>query len=143
MSDDTSERSEDALADQFEQERAELAAKIHKAMLSSYIGPPPPMLRGDADRAVGAVITAGWVPGPMARTVSRNPSDDPRLADDRDIVYRVEMTNETVHRWTGSANLVSQNVRIGSGPMVLLADDGTLLPFAQVVTMEPLPGPRP
>jgi hypothetical protein len=32
-------------------------------MTSSYIGPPRPMLLGDAERAVAAVITAGWIPG--------------------------------------------------------------------------------
>lgn len=53
---------EDALAEQFEQERTDLAAKIQKAMTSSYIGPPRPMLLGDADRAVVAVVSAGWVP---------------------------------------------------------------------------------
>lgn len=53
---------EDELEQQYAAERAELAMKIHRAMTSSYIGPPRPMLLGDADRAVAAVILAGWVP---------------------------------------------------------------------------------
>lgn len=53
---------EDQLEQQYAAERADLAEKIHRAMTSSYIGPPRPMLLGDADRAVAAVILAGWVP---------------------------------------------------------------------------------
>lgn len=53
----------DPRADLYAAERADLTAKVHKAMTSSYIGPPRPMLLGDADRAVAAVITAGWIPG--------------------------------------------------------------------------------
>ena len=53
----------DPRIEQYAAERADLATKVHKAMLSSYIGPPRPMLLGDADRAVAAVVTAGWRPG--------------------------------------------------------------------------------
>lgn len=53
----------DPRADQYAAERQALVDRVHKAMLSSYIGPPRPMLLGDADRAVAAVVTAGWRPG--------------------------------------------------------------------------------
>lgn len=47
---------------QFERERAEAAELAHRAMLTSYIGKPPPILRGDADRMVAALLKAGWTP---------------------------------------------------------------------------------
>ncbi|WP_143051048.1 hypothetical protein [Amycolatopsis pretoriensis] len=31
-------------------------------MSTSYIGAPPPGLRGDADRMVAALLAAGWTP---------------------------------------------------------------------------------
>lgn len=49
-------------ADDHEAQRDELAAKILKRMRSSYIGAQPPGLRGDAERAVWAVIHEGWQP---------------------------------------------------------------------------------
>jgi hypothetical protein len=49
-------------ADDHEAQREALAAAIHKRMRSSYIGAPPPLLRGDAERAVWAVIHEGWSP---------------------------------------------------------------------------------
>lgn len=39
-----------------------MADAMHKRMTSSYIGAPPPGLRGDAERAVWAVIHEGWQP---------------------------------------------------------------------------------
>ncbi|WP_037355477.1 hypothetical protein [Amycolatopsis orientalis] len=58
---------------QYERERAEAIEIAHKAMTTSYIGAPPPGLRGDADRMVAALIKAGWTP-PQADEV-------PRVAD--------------------------------------------------------------
>lgn len=53
---------------QYEAERAAAVEIAHKAMLSSYIGPPP-KLRGDAERMVTALILAGWTPpGTGSRT---------------------------------------------------------------------------
>lgn len=49
-------------AEDHEAQREALAAAIHKRMTSSYIGAPPPKLRGDAERAVWAVIHEGWQP---------------------------------------------------------------------------------
>lgn len=49
-------------AEAHEAQRDELAAKILKRMRSSYIGAQPPGLRGDAERAVWAVIHEGWQP---------------------------------------------------------------------------------
>lgn len=46
---------------QYEAERAEAIELAHKAMSSSYIGPPP-KLRGDAERMVAALLKAGWTP---------------------------------------------------------------------------------
>lgn len=54
--------SEDRRIDQYERERAAAIVVAHKAMASSYIGAPPPDLRGDADRMVGALLKAGWTP---------------------------------------------------------------------------------
>ena len=51
-------------AEDHEREREKLADAIHKRMVSSYIGAPPPKLRGDAERAVWAVIHEGWQPPP-------------------------------------------------------------------------------
>lgn len=53
---------EDSRIAQFEQEREEAIAAAHKAMSSSYIGKPPPNLRGDADRMVAALLKLGWTP---------------------------------------------------------------------------------
>ncbi|WP_290055651.1 hypothetical protein [Amycolatopsis solani] len=47
---------------QYERERAEAVELAHRAMLTSYIGAPPPGLRGDADRMVAALLKAGWTP---------------------------------------------------------------------------------
>jgi len=47
---------------EFERERADAIEIAHKAMTSSYIGAPPPGLRGDADRMVAALLKAGWTP---------------------------------------------------------------------------------
>jgi hypothetical protein len=49
-------------AEDHEAQREALADAIHKRMTSSYIGAPPPRLRGDAERAVWAVIHEGWQP---------------------------------------------------------------------------------
>lgn len=49
-------------AEDHEAQREALAAAMHKRMTSSYIGAPPPKLRGDAERAVWAVIHEGWQP---------------------------------------------------------------------------------
>ena len=45
----------------YEQEYAAGVEIAHKAMISSYIGPPP-KLRGDAERMVAALLVAGWTP---------------------------------------------------------------------------------
>jgi hypothetical protein len=47
---------------QFEQERNEAIHIVHQAMNASYLGPPRPLLLGDAERAVTALILAGWTP---------------------------------------------------------------------------------
>lgn len=47
---------------QYERERAEAVEIAHRAMATSYIGAPPPGLRGDADRMVAALLAAGWTP---------------------------------------------------------------------------------
>jgi hypothetical protein len=49
-------------AEDHEAQREALADAIHKRMTSSYIGAPPPKLRGDAERAVWAVIHERWQP---------------------------------------------------------------------------------
>jgi hypothetical protein len=46
----------------YEQERNELAAAIVKAVQGQYIGKPPPLLTGWQERAVSAVLAAGWLP---------------------------------------------------------------------------------
>lgn len=48
--------------DRYAAERAELAAAIHKKVNSSSISRSVPYLLGDADRAVTAVVEAGWRP---------------------------------------------------------------------------------
>lgn len=53
---------EDPRIEQYERERAEAIDIAHRAMRSSYIGAPPPGLRGDADRMVAALLAAGWTP---------------------------------------------------------------------------------
>jgi len=53
---------EDPRIEQYERERAEAIDIAHRAMATSYIGAPPPGLRGDADRMVAALLAAGWVP---------------------------------------------------------------------------------
>lgn len=55
-------------AEDHEAQREALADAIHKRMTSSYIGAPPPKLRGDAERAVWAVIHEGWQP-PVTETL--------------------------------------------------------------------------
>lgn len=52
---------DDPRIEQYERERADAIEIAHKAMTSSYIGPPP-KLRGDAERMVAALIKAGWTP---------------------------------------------------------------------------------
>jgi len=47
---------------QYERERAGAVELAHRAMATSYIGTPPPGLRGDADRMVAALLKAGWTP---------------------------------------------------------------------------------
>lgn len=77
-------------------------------------------------------------------TEGRNPSMDPRLADDRDITYWVDMTDGKTHRWTGTSELVNQvSAKARSGPMLLVADDNELLNFAHVIRMKPMPGQLP
>jgi len=49
-------------AEDHEAQREALAAAMLKRMTSSYIGAPPPALRGDAERAVWAVVWEGWQP---------------------------------------------------------------------------------
>lgn len=46
----------------YEREREELAAAIIKAVNGQYIGKPPPLLTGWPERAVSAVLAAGWLP---------------------------------------------------------------------------------
>ena len=46
----------------YERERAAAVELAHRAMLTSYIGSPPPGLRGDADRMVAALLKDGWTP---------------------------------------------------------------------------------
>lgn len=46
----------------YEREREELAAAIIKAVNGQYIGKPPPLLTGWQERAVSAVLAAGWLP---------------------------------------------------------------------------------
>ena len=48
--------------DRYAAERLELAAAIHKKVNSSSISRSVPYLLGDADRAVTAVVEAGWRP---------------------------------------------------------------------------------
>lgn len=53
---------EDPRIAEFERERDEAVELAHRAMLTSYIGKPPPIMRGDADRMVAALLKAGWTP---------------------------------------------------------------------------------
>lgn len=46
----------------YEDEREELAAAIVKAVNGQYFGQPPPLLTGWQERAVSAVLAAGWLP---------------------------------------------------------------------------------
>jgi hypothetical protein len=55
---------EDVEAERYAQDRAEAIDAAHRAMLSSYIGKPPPILRGDAERMVDALIARGRGPPP-------------------------------------------------------------------------------
>jgi hypothetical protein len=43
-------------------ERQDLEATVVKAVQGQYIGRPPPLLTGWAERAVSAVVSAGWLP---------------------------------------------------------------------------------
>lgn len=54
--------SEDERLAVYEQERDELAAAIIKAVNGQYIGRPPALLTGWHERAVSAVLAAGWLP---------------------------------------------------------------------------------
>lgn len=60
--------SDDPRIGQYERERDAAVTLAHQAMLTSYIGAPPPGLRGDADRMVAALIKVGWTP-PGEQTV--------------------------------------------------------------------------
>lgn len=53
---------DDPRIEQYEREREDAINTAHRAMQTSYIGAPPPGLRGDADRMVAALINAGWTP---------------------------------------------------------------------------------
>lgn len=54
---------DDPRISQYEAERTEAVAVMRKAILSSYIGKPSPFALGaDLDRAVTALIGAGWTP---------------------------------------------------------------------------------
>lgn len=55
----------------YAQERAELEAAIVKAVQGQYIGKPPPLMTGWAERAVAAVVTAGWLPPAAVAEESR------------------------------------------------------------------------
>lgn len=57
--------------DRYAAERAELAAAIHKKVNSSSISRSVPYLLGDADRAVTAVVEAGWRPPVTAEEFGR------------------------------------------------------------------------
>lgn len=57
-----STRDEDERLAVYEREREELAAAIVKAVNGQYIGKPPPLLTGWQERAVSAVVAAGWLP---------------------------------------------------------------------------------
>lgn len=46
----------------YDREREELATAIVKAVNGQYIGKPPPLLTGWQERAVSAVVAAGWLP---------------------------------------------------------------------------------
>lgn len=52
----------DPRVEEYERERADAVEVAHRAMLTSYIGAPPPGLRGDADRMVAALLKVGWTP---------------------------------------------------------------------------------
>lgn len=58
--------SEDIREDQYAAEREALAELIHRKVNSSSIARTVPYLLGDAERAVTAVIEAGWRP-PLSR----------------------------------------------------------------------------
>lgn len=58
-------------------EREEAIGWAHKAMLSSYIGKPPPIMRGDAERMVDALIAHGWGPLPAEEPVDYDDWPDP------------------------------------------------------------------
>lgn len=59
---DTLPAAEDERLAVYEREREELAAAIIKAVNGQYIGKPPPLLTGWQERAVSAVLAAGWLP---------------------------------------------------------------------------------
>lgn len=59
---DASPVDDDPRLAQYEQERVELARAIERAVNGQYIGKPPPLLTGWPERAVSAVLGAGWLP---------------------------------------------------------------------------------
>jgi hypothetical protein len=85
---------DDPRIEQYERERDEAIEIAHKAMVSSYIGPPP-KLRGDAERMVAALLKAGWTP----------PNDDART------VY-------VLSRWASCADHVDY------GPVIFATHEG-------------------
>jgi hypothetical protein len=46
----------------YARERQDLEAAVVKAVQGQYIGRPPPLLTGWAERTVSAVVSAGWLP---------------------------------------------------------------------------------
>lgn len=80
------EREDERLA-VYEREREELAAAIVKAVNGQYIGKPPPMLTGWQERAVSAVLAAGWLP--PAAVQERVDAAMPRPAVSREQVEKM------------------------------------------------------
>lgn len=69
--------SPDRLEAQFERERNELAEAIHKKVNSPVQRRTVPFLVGDAERAVAAVIEAGWIPERAAQSPAGTVLPDP------------------------------------------------------------------
>lgn len=83
----------------YEAEREDLATAIVTVVNGQYIGRPPPLLTGWSERAVSAVLSAGWLPPAAVQELLARP----RPVGMSDTVLRVDadIPTETIRRAFG------------------------------------------
>jgi hypothetical protein len=65
----------------YARERQDLEAAVVKAVQGQYIGRPPPLLTGWAERTVSAVVSAGWLPPAAVAEKLAGAATRPRFPD--------------------------------------------------------------